>query len=91
MTLSMLCNKPLLARYGRILLALAVVLVLALPAFAQTATPAPSLEIPVTTIFDEANSWIQVFAPILAIGIGISIALAILTFVGKQIISAFKG
>jgi len=63
---------------------------LALPTLAQESTAEPSIEIPINTIFDEANVWIEVFAPILAIGIGISIALAILAFVGKEIVDAFK-
>ena len=53
-------------------------------------TPVPNLQIPTTTIFNEANSWIQVFAPIAAIGIGISIAIAVLGYVGKMIVSAFR-
>jgi hypothetical protein len=57
---------------------------------AQTATPVPNLSIPTSTIFNEANTWIQVFAPIAAIGIGIAIAIAVLGYVGKMIIGAFK-
>ena len=41
-------------------------------------------------IFTETNSWITVFTPIVAIGIGISIALAILTFIGREIVNAFR-
>lgn len=63
-------------------------------AFGQTAvtlaqTPVP-LEIPTDVIFTEANNWITIFAPIAAIGIGISIALAVLGYLGKMISSAFK-
>jgi hypothetical protein len=53
-------------------------------------TPVPSLNIPTSTIFTEANTWIQVFAPIAAIGIGIAIAIAVLGYVGKMIIDAFR-
>jgi ABC-type spermidine/putrescine transport system permease subunit I len=56
------------------------------PSFAQV-----TLSVPTDTIFTEANNWIAIFAPIFAIGIGISIAIAILTFVGKQITKAFSG
>lgn len=53
---------------------------------AQTAVP---LDIPTDVIFTEANNWIVVFAPIAAIGIGISIALAVLGYLGKMIKGAF--
>jgi predicted RND superfamily exporter protein len=42
-------------------------------------------------IFSSVNSWIVTFVPIVAIGLGIAIALAILTFIGKQILNAFQG
>ena len=73
----------------RTVIILAVLLTAAAPVFA-TPTPVPNFQIPTTTIFNEANSWIQVFAPIAAIGIGISIAIAVLGYVGKLIIDAFK-
>jgi hypothetical protein len=57
-----------------------------IPAFAQV-----TLSIPTDDIFTAINSWITTFAPIIAIGIGISAAIAILTFVGAQIVKAFKG
>lgn len=67
---------------------LAAILAVSVPAFAQTPVP---IVVDTNAIFTQANSWITVFAPILAIGIGISIALAILTFIGQQILKAFKG
>lgn len=57
--------------------------------FAQTATPVP-LNIPTDVIFTQTNSWMSTFAPIAAIGIGISIALAVLGYLGKMIKSAFN-
>jgi len=42
-------------------------------------------------IFESTNTWIAVFIPIMAIGIGIAVALAILTFIGNQILKAFRG
>jgi hypothetical protein len=60
----------------------------AAPAYAQ-ATPVP-LTIPTDVIFTESNNWISVFAPVAAIGIGISIALAVLGYLGKMIRSAFN-
>jgi hypothetical protein len=50
-----------------------------------------TLTIPTDDIFTSINNWIATFAPIVAIGIGIAAAIAILSFVGKQIVSAFKG
>lgn len=49
-----------------------------------------TLTIPTDDIFTSINDWIATFAPIVAIGIGIAAAIAILTFVGKQIVNAFK-
>lgn len=57
-------------------------------AFAQTPVP---IEIDTNELFTSANTWIATFLPIMAIGIGISIALAILTFIGVQIVKAFRG
>lgn len=56
--------------------------------FAQS-TPVP-LEIPTDVIFSETNNWMSTFAPIAAIGIGISIALAILGYLGNMIKKAFN-
>lgn len=64
-------------------------LVLVVPAFAQS-TPVP-IVVDTNEIFTQTNNWIAIFAPIVAIGIGIAIALAILTFIGNQILKAFKG
>lgn len=58
----------------------------AMPTLAQDP---PTLDIPIDTIFDQSNIWINVFAPIAAIGIGIAIAIAVLNYVGKMIRSAF--
>lgn len=79
--------------------ALALVLFLfaaATAANAQTATPVPptatstpGLTIPIDTVMTSTNSWIETFAPIAAIGIGIGIALAILGYLGRIIKSAF--
>lgn len=53
-------------------------------------TPVP-LEIDTNAIFTSANGWIDVFIPVFAISTGIAIALALLTFLGNQIVRAFKG
>lgn len=72
----------------KIALALFVLLTVVGSSFAQTPVP---IVIDTNAIFTQTNSWITIFAPILAIGLGISIALAILTFVGNQILKAFRG
>lgn len=85
--------KTLLARFRdpKVLTLAILISMLALsvvPAFAQS-TPVP-LEIPTDVIFSETNNWLTTFAPIAAIGIGITIALAVLGYLGKMIVSAFK-
>mgnify|MGYP000883628747 FL=1 len=68
----------------------------ALSVAAQTATPVPPTATPVTITFDTnelltaSNSWISTFTPIFAISIGIAVAVAILTFIGMQILKAFR-
>ena len=74
-----------LMMFGLLSLALAVGNVAT--AYAQS-TPVP-LVIPTDVIFSETNNWMAVFAPIAAIGIGISIALAVLNYLGKMIKGAF--
>jgi len=64
---------------------LCILLMNVVSAFAQV-----QLEVDPDPIFLEANGWIVVFTPIVAIGIGISIALAVLTFVGNKIVDAFR-
>lgn len=59
-----------------------------IPTYAQE-TPVP-LEIPVNGMFSSANTWMASLGPVLAIGFGITIALALLTLVGGLIVSALK-
>ncbi len=68
------------------------VFIIAVIVFSAVMVSFAQVQITVDTdaIFTEANVWIAVFTPIVAIGIGIAIALAILRFIGKQIVSAFK-
>jgi quinol-cytochrome oxidoreductase complex cytochrome b subunit len=49
-----------------------------------------TIDVPTDVIFEEANTWIVTFAPIAAIGIGITIALAVLGYIGKMIAQAFR-
>lgn len=75
-----------------------IVLLLCLQAvvvFGQTATPVPPtptmvpLDFQIDTLMTSTNTWLATFAPIAAIGIGITLALAVLGYIGKMIISAF--
>jgi hypothetical protein len=76
-------------RTTQLVLLTIVVLVMAAPAFAQS-TPVP-IVVDTNEIFTQTNTWIEVFLPIIAIGVGISVALAILTFIGNQIVKAIRG
>jgi hypothetical protein len=65
----------------------AAVFALSIPTFAQTPVP---LVVPTNEIFTQTNTWMGVFAPVVAIGVGIAVALAILGFIGNEILKAFK-
>src|SRR5688500_4439886 len=90
--------RSMLSRHAPIVaFVLVCVFMTALTASAQTATPEPTavptdvmLTVDTNAMFTSANEWIVTFTPIIAIGIGIAIALAVLTFVGAQIIKAFR-
>ena len=69
-------------------LTILVIALVAGPAYAQTPVP---IVVDTNAIFESTNTWIAVFIPIMAIGIGIAVALAILTFIGNQILKAFRG
>lgn len=80
-------NLPTLSKLQfRLLFVALFVLSFTMTAFAQV-----TLEIPTDDIFTSINSWITTFVPVVAIGIGIAAALAILGFVGNEIVRAFKG
>lgn len=76
--------KQNLTHHAKYIFVMALVLSIGAMSFAQTA-----ISVDTDAIFAEVNNWIVVFLPIVAIGIGISVALAILTFIGKQIVNAF--
>lgn len=71
----------------KLIIVLVVILSLASSAFAQSA---PTINIPVDDIFTQMNQWIQVIAPIFSVGIGISLAFAVLGFIGNVLIDAFR-
>lgn len=81
----MLSNRR---RVITIVIAVFVMVMMVAPAFAQTPVP---ITVDTNEIFTQTNNWIDVFTPIVAIGVGIAIALAILTFIGNQILKAFRG
>lgn len=75
-------------RHNKLVFALMIALALTVPqmAFAQSQT----IEIDFTVLFGQINQWIVQFLPIMAIGIGIAVAIAIINFVGNRITDAFK-
>lgn len=83
-------------KWSALALLLALVLFAPLAAFAATPTPIPPTEtlvplfIPINPLMVSTNSWLQTFAPIVSIGLGIGLALAVLGYVGNMIRSAFR-
>ena len=69
----------------RVYMTLAILFVLVVQSFAQV-----TLTIPTDEIFESTNTWMTTFAPILSIGFGISIAIAVLTLIGHMIVNALK-
>lgn len=57
----------------------------AVPSFAQV-----ELTVDTDALFTQANTWIGVFDDVYAIGIGISIAIAVLSLIGYLIVKALK-
>jgi hypothetical protein len=56
---------------------------------AQTATP--GITIDTTSLFSQINTWTTALDDVIFLGIAIAIAIALLTFIGNQILKAFKG
>lgn len=52
---------------------------------------AQSIALDTTSLFDNINTWIAALDDIIFLGVAIAIAIAVLTFVGKQILNAFRG
>lgn len=74
--------------HNKVMFAVMIALAMTVPqlSFAQSAT----IEIDFTVLFSQINAWIVQFLPIMAIGIGIAVAIAIINFVGNRIVDAFK-
>jgi hypothetical protein len=77
-------NKTLL----KLLLVVLVLALSAVSAFAQT--PMPTLNIPIPDMIASVNQWTPNLAPIVMLGVGASIAMAILLFLGNILLWAFK-
>ena len=66
-------------------------------AFAQTATPIPPTAtiVPITintnSLLTQINTWTGSLDDIVFLGVAIGIAIAILTFIGAQVLKAFEG
>jgi len=50
-----------------------------------------TLDIDLTPLFDQINYWVTQLFPVLSIGVGIAIAIALITFIGNSIKKAFSG
>ena len=76
---------------------LAMLLVSVASVAAQTATPIPPtstiapLTINTNGLLTQINTWTASLDDIIFLGVAIAIAIAILTFIGNQILKAFKG
>lgn len=69
---------------------LVLIVVLAVSAASTFAQSTPTINIPINDIFTQMNNWIAVIAPIFAVGIGISLAFAVLGFIGNVLLKAFR-
>jgi predicted transporter len=71
----------------RIVITVVLALMLSLsvmPSFAQ------SIDFDASVLISQVNTWITIFLPILSIGMGISIAIALVEKVGASILNAFR-
>jgi len=72
----------------RLVIALMLALMLCVP---EMAFASGTLDIDLTPLFDQINYWVTQLFPILSIGVGIAIAIALIGFVGSSIKKAFVG
>lgn len=73
-------------RCHKILFALMLALAMSVP---NMAFASGTLDIDLTPLFDQINYWVTQLFPILSIGVGIAIAIALIGFVGNSIKRAF--
>jgi len=94
-------NSPVISRWNSIIsarisrliaLALAVMAGIGLtPQFAAHAqTPVP-ITIDTNSLLTQVNTWTASLDDVVFLGVAISIAIALLTFIGAQILKAFRG
>lgn len=74
-------------RMAMLLLAVAVMLVLAFPAFAQSST---TIDVDEGSFIAGINTWLPMAIGIAVIGVGIRGAFALAEYVGDMFINAFK-
>jgi hypothetical protein len=58
------------------------------PTFAQTPVP---ITIDTNSLLTQVNTWTASLDDVVFLGVAISIAIALLTFIGAQILKAFRG
>ncbi len=71
-----------------VLIVLALSLVSAIAAFAQTPVP---LVIDTNSLITQVNTWTTSLQDIIFLGAAIAIAIALLTFIGNAVLKAFRG
>jgi len=75
-------------RRKSLIVMLALVMMLVLNGFSFATS---SISFDPSTLIDQINVWVPVFLPILGIGLGITIAIALIEKVGGSILKAFRG
>lgn len=74
--------------FATIFATIVVMLIAAAPAFAQTPVP---ITIDTNALMSQVNTWTSTLDDVVFLGVAIAIAIAILTFIGNQILKAFRG
>jgi len=68
--------------------AFSMMMMIAVPGFAQTPVP---ITIDTNSLLSQINTWTSSLDDIIFLGTAIAIAIALLGFIGKQILRAFQG
>jgi hypothetical protein len=76
-------------KFWLVALTLLVLLVSALSVFAQDPTPVP-ITIDTNSLLTQINTWTGSLDDVVFLGVAIAIAIALLTFIGAQVLKAFK-
>ena len=75
-------------RVSVVIMALLIAMMMVVPAFAQTPVP---ITIDTNSLLTQVNTWTASLDDVVFLGVAISIAIALLTFIGAQILKAFRG